>query len=222
MNCSPEGTGERARAHPPLLLSYLPACACLCKPAAFPPIILTADPCLMAMSGLQHHDFSDCCTLCSLTWQLKMIYKWSFRFQIESSKRLWYLPWYQRNPAISAAVAFAFTVCLSPGFYIRCLSSKDCFVRALCRARAVSGAESASWGQRPVPVRRRLVGSWGCYRGVPVSREAMQEDKWGLIINHQSGKNEYNLLFSYCQSFPHRGGWAWDWSMSLLEGIHAT
>lgn len=95
----PEESRERACTCSPLSHSHLPACTCLCNPAASPPIILSTDPCLMVVSGLQHHQLSDCCTLCTLTRQLKMIYKWSFQFQIESSKRLWCSLWYQRHPS---------------------------------------------------------------------------------------------------------------------------
>lgn len=141
MSCSSEGSRERACTCSPLSCSHLPSYACLCNPAAFLLIILPADPCLMVVSGLQHHEFSDCCSLYSLTWQLKMIYKWLFQFQIESSKRLQCLLWYQRRPAISAA-AFAVTACLSLGFYTGCLLSTGCFVTALCRAWGVIGTVS--------------------------------------------------------------------------------
>lgn len=39
-------------------------------------IILTADPCLMAVPGLTSPQAFDCCTLSCLIRQLKMIYKW--------------------------------------------------------------------------------------------------------------------------------------------------
>lgn len=42
-------------------------------------IILTADPCLMAMPDLTMPQAFDCCSLSCLIGQLKMIYKWSFQ-----------------------------------------------------------------------------------------------------------------------------------------------
>lgn len=143
-SCSPEESSERVCTCPPLSHSHLPACACFCNPAASP-IILSADPCLMVVSSLQHHQLSDCCTLCTLTWQLKMIYKWSFQFQIESSKRLWCSLWYQRHPSILAAAAFAFAASVSLGFHLGYLLSKGCFFRALCRAGGMSRPQSAFW-----------------------------------------------------------------------------
>lgn len=42
-------------------------------------IILTADPCLMAMPGLKTPQALDCCALSCLIRQLKMIYKWALQ-----------------------------------------------------------------------------------------------------------------------------------------------
>lgn len=145
ISCSPEESREKACTHPPLSDSHLTACACLCNPAASAPIILSADPCLMVVSGLQHHQLSDCCALCTLTWQLKMIYKWSFQFQIESSKRLWCSLWCRGRSSTLAAAAFAFTASVPSGFYLGYLFLKGCFIRALCRAGGMSRAQSGSW-----------------------------------------------------------------------------
>ena len=208
-----KGAGRRVCTHPPLSRSHLPAYACLWNPAAFPPIILPADPCLMAVSGLQHHQLSDCCTLCSLTWQLKTIYKRSFQFQIESSKRLQCSLQHQKHPAISAAAAFVFTARSSPGFSIGRLFSKGCFVRCLFSVGLEWLVEqSQPPGDRGLfPVRRHLAGLWGCYMGIPVRWEkTMQEGKcwqgdWLLTVSQAT----LNTV-CYCQSFPHRESWAWD------------
>lgn len=92
---APQKRRERARTHPPFSCSHLPACSCLCNPAAFPLIILPADPCLMAVSGLQHHELF---VLFNMT--IKNDYKWSVWFQTESSKRLWCWLSYRRHPAL--------------------------------------------------------------------------------------------------------------------------
>lgn len=174
-------------------------------------IFLTADLCLMAMSGLRHQEHSDCCTLCSLTWQLKMIYKWSFQFQTESSKRLQYSLWYQRHPAIPAAAAFAFTARLSLGFYVRCLFSKGCFVRVLCRARRVSGAESASWRQWPLSSKEtfgvfmRLLYEYPCKKWEGC--EGGQVLTWRLVltISQRRMSTFYFFFFLYCHSIRSQG-----------------
>ena len=44
------------------------------------PIILTADPCPMAVPGLTTPQAFDCCTLSCLIRQLKMIYKWPSQY----------------------------------------------------------------------------------------------------------------------------------------------
>lgn len=49
-------------------------------------IILTADPCLMAMPGLTTPQAFDCCTLSCLIRQLKMIYKWPLQCNWGSGK----------------------------------------------------------------------------------------------------------------------------------------